>query len=398
MAAGLRIGLDGGCWPNRRGYGRYVRSLLGALARREDEDRYLLFLDRETAPSADIPARFERIVVRTRQAPARAASASGRRTLLDLGRFSWAVARCPLDVFFFPSVYTFFPLVRPIPAAVAIHDVIAERHPERVFPRRRLAWFWRLKVALAIRQARLVVTVSEYARDGILRRFGLPPDRVRVILEAPDPIFRPRRASADPADLLPACGLPRGGRYVLYVGGLSPHKNLDALVEAFRRVIGSGGFERLRLLLVGDHAGDVFYSAYDGLRAAVTRAGLDARVVFTGFVPDEVLVELYNRAELLVLPSLEEGFGLPAVEAAACGTPVVASETGPTGALLGPGAWTFPPGDVDALAAGLAALLRGPARRRAMGEEGRRRVATLTWEHAADQAHALFHELAEARG
>ncbi len=389
----MRVGIDGGCWLNRRGYGRYARSLLKALARRNDGDEYILFVDPETARDPSLPTSFERVVVPTRRPPAEAASSSGRRDLTDLWRMAWTVARHPPDVFFFPSVYTFFPLLRPTRSIVAIHDVIAERHPKHVFARRRLQLFWNAKLAIAIRQAHLILTVSDHARDGIIEHFGLPASRVRVILEAPEAIFRPVPSPRDPAELLPACGVPRNSRYLLYVGGISPHKNLPVLVEAYRRLLGDGEPAGLRLLLVGDYAGDVFYSAYEDLRALVARHGLEGSICFTGFVPDEALVDLYNRADVVVLPSLEEGFGLPAFEAAACGTPVVASTAGPAGSLLGPAAWTFSPSDVDALTKALRVLLRDPARRQAMGAEGLRRAATFTWERAAAQVHAMFHEL-----
>jgi glycosyltransferase involved in cell wall biosynthesis len=393
--SGLRIGLDGGCWLNRRGYGRYARSLLSALAQRDDGDRYVLFLDRETAAAPDLPASFERVVVPTRLPPAQAASASGRRDVMDLWRMAWAVARSSLDVFFFPSVYTFFPLLRPIRTLVTIHDVIAEHHPQMVFAQRRLAWFWRIKLALAVRQAHCILTVSDHAREGIVAHFRLPPERVRVILEAPDAIFQPLAAPRDPADLLPTCSLSPSSQFLLYVGGLSPHKNLPVLIEAYRRLVSEGEFADLRLLLVGDYTGDVFYSAYADLRAQVTRHGLAHRICFTGFVADDVLVDLYNRAALLVLPSVEEGFGLPAIEAAACGTPVVASEVGPVAALLGPAVWTFPPHDVDTFTEGLRRLLRDPLRRQTMGTEGRFRASTFTWERAAAQLHGLLRELGE---
>ena len=392
----MRIGLDGGCWLNRRGYGRFSRSLLKALARRDDGDQYVLFVDPQTAEEPDLPPSFEKVVVRTDRPPAQAASATGRRGLPDLWRMGRTVARHRLDAFFFPSVYTFFPLLRPIRTIVAIHDVIAEHHPKMVFARRRFALFWKLKLAVALRQARFILTVSDHARDGIVEHFKIPRERVRVILEAPDPVFGPMPSPRDPADVLPGCPLPRDCRYLLYVGGLSPHKNLPVLIDAYRRVITDPRFEGLRLLLVGDSTGDVFHSAYESLRAAVAHHGLEQRVLFTGFLPDAALVDLYNRAELLVLPSVEEGFGLPAVEAAACGIPVVASEVGPVGHLLGPAAWTFPPHDVEALTAGLRSLLADPGRRRAMGEEGRRRAADFTWERSAAQTHALFRELAEA--
>jgi glycosyltransferase involved in cell wall biosynthesis len=390
---GLRVGVDGACWSNRRGYGRYARSLLAALARRGDGDRYVLFVDPETA-RASLPAGLERVVVPTRRPPAAAASASGRRDLLDLGRMAWGVARHRLDVFFFPSVYTYFPLLRPVPAVVAVHDVIAEHHPRLVFARRDLAFFWKAKVALALCQARLILTVSEHARVAILEQFRLRPDRVRVVLEAPDPVFRPLPGAREPAVLVPGLPVPPGARFLLYVGGLSPHKNLPVLIEAYRQLIGDADLADVRLLLVGDHAGDVFYSAYDELRALLSRHGLEDRVSFTGYLPDDVLVELYNRAELLVLPSLEEGFGLPAVEAAACGTAVAVSAAGPAGRLLGEGAWTFSPRDVAGLADGLRTLMRDPGRRQAMGAAGQRRVASLTWDRAATEVHGILREVA----
>src|SRR5262249_14501119 len=187
------------------------------------------------------------------------------------------------DVFFFPSVYTFFPLLRPVRTLVAIHDVIAEHYPQMVFARRRLAWFWRIKLAVAVRQAHGILTVSDHAREGIVAHFRLPREQVRVVLEAPDPIFRPLAAPRDPAALLPACSLQRDSQFLLYVGGLSPHKNLPALIEAYRRLVSTGEFADLRLLLVGDYAGDVFYSAYADLRAQVARSGLGPRVCFAGF-------------------------------------------------------------------------------------------------------------------
>ena len=392
----MRVGIDGGCWSNRRGYGRYTRGLLHALARRPDGDSYVLFVDPATARTA-LPAGFGTVVVPTRDAPGVAASAWSHRTVRDLLRMGRAVARARLDVFFFPSAYTFFPLLRRVPTIVAIHDVIPERHPRLVFASRHAELLWRVKLAIAVRQASLVLTVSDHARAGILKRFRIPADKVRVILEAPDAVFQPVAAPRDPADLLPACRLPRDGRYVMYVGGIGPHKNLPLLLEAYRRVSADPRFEAVRLLVVGDYAGDVFHSAYEAVRALVARDGLSDRVRFTGFVPDHLLVELYNRAEVVVLPSLEEGFGLPAFEAAACGTAVLVSDVGPAASLLGPAARSFPPHDVEALVDGLRDLLATPGLRQQMGAEGRRRTAELSWERAAGQLHDLLGEAAGER-
>lgn len=389
----MRIGIDGGAWTDRRGLGRYTRSLLTALARRSDPEQYVLFVDTQTARVPDLPAAFEKIVVATRQPPARAPSPSSRRGLRDVLRMSWAVARRPLDVFFFPSTFSYFPLLRPTRVVLALHDVTPERYPELLFARRRFELFNSLKRRIALRQARVVLTGSEYARDGIIRYLRVPPARVRVILDAPAPIFRPLALPRDPADLLSACSLPHGSRYLLYVGALGVQKNLPVLLEAFRRLVSGGRFAALRLLLVGDYSADMYRAAHHEIQTLAAHHGLAERVCLPGFVPDDVLVELYNRAELLVLPSLEEGFGLPAFEAAACGIAAVVSENGPAGRLLGPAAWIFPPRDVSALTTALETLLDDPVRRRLMGEEGIRRASAFTWDRAAAELHALFREL-----
>lgn len=389
---GLRIGIDGGCWSNWRGYGRYTRNLLSALAARDEGNEYLMFMDAESAAANDLPPGFRMVVVPLSEAPGKAASATGRRSIADLLRMSRAVARHRLDAFFFPSVYTYFPLIRPVPAIVAIHDVIAERHPGMIFPNRRSQFFWRAKLALAHRQARMILTVSEHAKAGIREQFGVPDRKLRVILEAHDPLFRILPQARDPSELLPGHALTPGLRYLVYVGGLSPHKNLSVLIEAFRRI--APRFPALRLLLVGDYSGDVFFSAYAGLKRQVEQNNLSDRVCFTGFIDDPSLVELLNRAELLVMPSLEEGFGLPAFEAAACGTPSVVSEVGPAAALLGEAVIAFPPHDVAALSAALDEVLGDPARRQQMAAAASIRSSDFSWQRSAAEFSALLREVA----
>ena len=389
---GLRIGIDGGCWSNWRGYGRYTRNLLSALAARDDGNEYFMFMDAESAAANDLPPGFQAVVVDLNEAPGKAAAASGRRSIVDMLRMSRAVAKYRVDAFFFPSVYTYFPLIRPVPTIVAIHDVIAERHPAMIFPNRRARFFWRAKLAFAQMQARMILTVSEHAKVGIREQFAVPDRKLRVILEAHDPLFRVLPQARDPSELLPGNGLTPGLRYLVYVGGLSPHKNLSVLIEAFRRI--APRFPNLRLLLVGDYSGDVFFSAYAGLKRQVEQDHLTERVCFTGFIDDPVLVELLNQAELLVMPSLEEGFGLPAFEAAACGTPSIVSEVGPAAALLGEAVIAFPPHDVEALSAALGDVLGDPARRKRMANAALTRSSEFSWQRSAAEFSALLREVA----
>ena len=231
----LQIGIDGTSWTDRRGIGRYTRSLLTALARRSDSHHYVAFIDPETAARSEFPSAFEKIVVPTRRPPSRAASPSSRRDVRDVLRMSLAVARRSLDVFFFPSTFGYFPLLRPTRVVLSLHDVIAYRYPELLFASPRFSFFSRVKHWMALRQAHVILTGSEYARAKILGHLGLHRMRVRVILDAPADIFRPLAQPGDPADLLGACSLPRDSRYVLYVGAVGVQKNLPVSRTEARR-------------------------------------------------------------------------------------------------------------------------------------------------------------------
>ncbi len=183
-------------------------------------------------------------------------------------------------------------------------------------------------------------------------------------------------------------GSHRTRSFLLYVGGLSPHKNLPRLIEAFARAAPGD----VRLVLVGD-LGDIFHTHVPTLRAAAERSGLKDRVNFTGFVPDEDLVFLYNRAYALVQPSLKEGFGLPPVEAMACGVPVLSSTAGSLPEVVGDAGDFFDPTDVAAIAATLVRLLDDPAERDRLARRALRRAARFTWAEAARGLLDCFDDL-----
>ena len=168
-----------------------------------------------------------------------------------------------------------------------------------------------------------------------------------------------------------------------HVGGISPHKNLGRLVDAFEALSLNPSVADVRLVLVGDYAGDVFHSDYPRLKEQIESLGLSHRVTLTGFVPDDDLVHLYNAAQLLVFPSLEEGFGLPAVEAMACGTPVVASDRGSLPEIVGEAGLLFDPMDAHAIERALESVLRDDDLRAGMAQRGLARSSLFTWENAA---------------
>ena len=165
-----------------------------------------------------------------------------------------------------------------------IHDVIAERFPDHVFPGRAERVRWRLKSALARAQADRVVTVSEYSRLGLIDHFGLPPDQVTVIGEAPEPIFQPRPRAPLPAAAL-GLGFTEADRIITYVGGFGPHKNLPRLFDAFSRLTAQPRFTDVRLVLVGDYENDSFSSEHKLLRANLRRRPHESKLPSPDFWP-----------------------------------------------------------------------------------------------------------------
>jgi glycosyltransferase involved in cell wall biosynthesis len=180
---------------------------------------------------------------------------------------------------------------------------------------------------------------------------------------------------------------------VVYVGGFGPHKNLETLLDAFAALASQCQFAGAILIMVGEYENEVFHSSFQGISKRIQELGLSNRVVFTGYLPDSDLVNLLNLTTVLVLPSLMEGFGLPAVEAAACGCPVIATKASPLPSLLGEGALYIEPTDVQDLTGALARVLVSDDLRQRMREAGVAAARRLTWDTAADQLITVLNQV-----
>jgi glycosyltransferase involved in cell wall biosynthesis len=384
----MRIGFDGSCLSNRRGFGRFSRLLLESLARQSGTHRLVVVIDRPSEPAVRIPEGCDRIVVKVSEPQSAAASAQGRRRIGDMLAMGRAVAKARLDLMYFPATYTFFPVWNVPRVVVTMHDTLALAHPHLVFPTRRGRLAWLLKEHAAVRMANRIVTVSETSRRDLQAWFRLPANRLRVITEGPDPIFRPEAENPRAEILLRRLAIPLGARYMLYVGGLSPHKNLPRLIEAFARIRDAN----LLLVVVGDF-NDVFHTHVAEIESAIAGTGLKDRVLLPGFVPDSELVYLYSRAYALVQPSLMEGFGLPAVEAMACGTPVISSRAGSLPEVVGDAGLFFDPIDVASMAATISQVLSEPRLRDDLARRALDRAGRFTWNRAARSLMECFREL-----
>jgi glycosyltransferase involved in cell wall biosynthesis len=379
----MNIGVDATAWQNNRGYGRHERALLRALLALDTENRYTFFMDSRELLEL-VPARAEVRMLPSSAGTSTAASAHGSRSLRDMWLTGRAMSSKEFRVLLFPTIYSFVPTVSPARKIVVVHDTIAETFPRLTLPNPKARLFWNAKVRLGRAQADALVTVSEYSRRLIVSRFGVRPERVFVVGEASDPAFRPLQ-DPQPGPALQAAGIAPGRRMIVYVGGFSPHKNLETLIDAFARLAARPAFTDTLLVMVGEYKKEVFHSYFGTVAARVAALGLGSRVLFTGYLSDQELAVLLNLARVLALPSLMEGFGLPAVEAAACGCPVIATTESPLPELLAGGGIFFDPRGGATLEAALEALLESDELRRAMGAAALQAARRLTWEAAARQ-------------
>jgi len=393
----MRVGIDATCWANRRGYGRFTRGLLTALLESDTKREYILFVDDHTHSLGDLPVQGECVVVPTSQSPTQAASNSSRRSFADMWAMTKAVARCKLDTFFFPSVYTYFPTFTDASIILGVHDVIAEDYPQLIFPDKKRRQLWELKGWLAHKQADFIMTVSEHAKGGIIRHFGHAPDKVFVIDEAADPIFRQLSAAELDQDLLAKYGLSIKDRFLLYLGGVNPHKNLVMLAECFAKVKEDERFSEMKLAIIGDIKSDGFTPGLKELRERIEDLSLTDSVVFTGYIGDKDAVHFLNVAKAVVLPSFAEGFGLPALEGAACGTPVIATRNSPLPDLLAGGGIFVDPEHPQQLLSAMLELLGDDMERHNMGQIAKQKAQKLTWQHSANQMQSMLSMVEDSR-
>ena len=390
----MRIGVDATCWANARGYGRFARELLRAMVVEGSSHEFVCFVDERAARCFDLSGAGVRMVVVPQSAsPTTAASADGSRSVGDMWRMSRAVAREALDVFFSPSVYTYFPLPPSLAAVITFHDAIADRYPELTLPSPRARLFWRVKVQMALAQSRIVLTVSDYAAAEVSRTLGVRRDRIRVAVEAAASIYQPSESREDVAAAAVRAGVPQGRRWFAYVGGFNPHKHVDAIVRAHASLVRDMD-EPPALVLVGAVDADPFFGSQQRIRDEIVRCGTEAHVKWAGFVPDEELRHLLSGAVALVLPSQSEGFGLPAVEAAACGVPVIATRESPLPQLLDGGGIFIAPGDETALADAMRMLATDEPHRRALAKGALAGARALSWSASARAALGALEEAA----
>jgi len=388
----MRIGIDARflTHPQVGGFKTYTENLVNALSLVDSANTYVLYLDRPPA-EARVPGKSNfsyRVVDGTFPVlgmPIREQIALPRHMAEDR-----------LDVMHFPCLTA--ALKSRCPFVLSVHDVIwLTSRPgslsvrEGLSPKRWAMWLYNRWVPqLAVRSARHIITGSHAAKEDIVARLGVPPEKISVVSHAIKTIFRPDRNAAVLEDVRRRYGLKE--EFVLGIGAADPRKNLVGLVKAY-----AGLPDALRsqyqLCIVWTHS-----LLQQELLSLVERLRVRGRVQFLQQVSDEDLASLYNAATLFVFPSHYEGFGLPPLEAMACGTPVVAANNSSLPEIVGDAGLLVDSADFDALAAAMARMLTDATLRGKLSRKGVERARQFSWERFGRETLEVYEGVVHGMG
>jgi glycosyltransferase involved in cell wall biosynthesis len=363
----------------RAGLGRYAVDLLNALVALDAENGYSIFYN--SPEDARVPAPFAHLP----------------RQTVALGdkpwRFQTLIAhflRRPQDstigaADIFHGTDNLLPYLRSCRTVFTLHDLIFRLYPATHTRLNR--WFLTLMMPFFLRRADHVIADSAASAQDAMRLYNLDPQRTTVIHAGVNPSFRPVTDGQAHERVRAQYGLPQ--RFVLSVGTIEPRKNLSTLLRAFAMLPTATATDHDTKLVIVGKKGWLYQQTLD----LVDALDLTGRVHFTGFVTDDDLPVVYSMSDLFVYPSLYEGFGLPVLEAMACGAPVITSNVSSLPEVAGEDAILVDPLDVDGLKAALLHLLQNEALRLSLRERGIVRAARFTWQHTAQKTLDLYSQL-----
>jgi glycosyltransferase involved in cell wall biosynthesis len=380
----MRIGIDARflTHPQHGGFKTYTECLIAALAQVDTENEYILYLDRSRDWQTKLPDQRN---FTSRVVP-------GLFPFIGLPwREQVSLSRCAardrLDLLHSPCLTA--PLYLTCPSVVTIHDMIwyfPERYATKPQPpgRRMMELYYRLVPRYAAFHASSIVTVSQASKQEIVQDLHLSADRVFVTYEAARRIYQPVRDEERIRAIRSKHNL--NDKFILAIGSADPRKNISTLVNAFG-IMPDALRAEFKLVVVWTHP---FLTPSLALR--IKELGLENQVRFLQSVSDEDLVLLYNVSSLFVFPSLYEGFGLPLLEAMACGTPVVAADNSSIPEIAGDAALLFEAHDAQAIADTMTRVLTNDALRLGLAQKGLGRAEAMTWDKCARQTVDVYRQ------
>jgi glycosyltransferase involved in cell wall biosynthesis len=360
------------------GLGRYAGEIARALARDRDEIDLSLFYNREG--EAHLPDYLSHIPYQT----VNTGNKPWRMRVLLSQMLHWPMNKTFGAVEIFHATNHLLAYFKQTRTVYTLHDLIFLHYPEYHLPYNR--WYLTFAMPRYLRAADVIVTPSECSRQDAIKFYNLSESKIKVIYEAAAPHFKP---ATDPTALEAArqkYNLPQ--RFILHVGTLEPRKNLSRLLEAFQPLLTD--WPELKLVLVGKKGW-----LYDSFFQRLQTLGLQECVIFPGFVDEADLPAFYQLAEVFVYPSLYEGFGLPALEAMACGTPVVSSNSSSLPEVVGDAGLLVNPTDTAALSEALRRVLSDATLRADLEHRALARAQQFSWKKAADELEVIYRSLSQ---
>ncbi len=370
----MLIGIDASraAYPQRTGTENYSLFLIRALLKLDQDNQYRLYFSQPPAPDLIRPK--ANTAIRTIPFP----------RLWTHFRLSWEMASRPPDVLFVPAHV--LPLVHPRHSVVTVHDLGYLHYPQS--HTRWSRWYLQWSTAYNARAAAHLIADSEATRRDLIEYCQTPLNKVSVVYPGYDPSFGPEPDRERLEAVRERYHIP--GPYIIYVGTLHPRKNLQTLLDAFAVVTEQN--PDVHLVIAGKKGW-----LYEPLLARVQQLGLGKWVHFPGYVPQQDLPALVSGARLFVLPSLYEGFGLPVLEAMACGTPVICSNVSSLPEVAGDAAILVNPHDTTELVTALQRLLRDGVLRRNLVQKGLSQVRRFSWETCARETLDILQTAGTAR-
>lgn len=365
------------------GIGTYIRRLGDACARLSPDDEFVFLgrVDGAGVPEESARSSGEQPMLSGSNVswqPNRSAS-YGVAELLSV---SWQVRDLEGDVFHAPHYV--YPLFVPCPGVVTIHDCIHLRFP-RQLPNPAAATYARWMMRRAVRAADRVIAVSQATRADLIELVDADGGKIEVIPHGCDPFFLAPVPDEELDEIRRKYGLERP--FLLSVTNIKPHKNLKRLLQAFGQL--HRHYPDLELVIAGGSL-----QRHPDLQAVCEECHVGARVRSLGYLPKTELRALYNMAHVFVFPSLYEGFGLPPLEAMACGAAVVASRSSAIPEVVGHSGLLVNPYRVEAIAEAVRSLLENDSFRRALGAQGKRRAREFDWDDTARRVLDVYHAVA----
>lgn len=370
----IHIGIDASrvAVAARTGTEHYTYELLAALAQLDRHNRYTLYCNTRPAALPPLGPNFALRVIPLAR-------------LWTHARLSAELALRPPSTLFVPAhVLPLGAPLRRLRTVVTIHDLGYLHFPAAHTPLHRR--YLQLSTWWSARAATHVIAISGATRDDLVRRAGISPAKISVIHHGLAARFRPLEK---PAVLAARARYGISAPYFMYIGTVQPRKNLERLIEAFGQLLKANAAEpqpQAPYLVIAGKRGWLT----EAIERRAAELGVAGRVVFTGYVADDDVPALLGGALAFVFPSLYEGFGMPVLEAMACGAPVLTSNTSSLPEVAGDAALLVDPADTAAIAAGMARLLREPDLRASLRARGLARAAEFTWQRcAADTLRVL---------